>query len=73
MTFSEKCWLRIKDADGEVLTSGFYSANRPLDITGKPPFSAKIGLSSAVKILLLNDQPLRLADLNVSKMNYKIQ
>lgn len=50
MTFSNDCWLQIKDASNERLYSGVKKANQTLKLTGKAPYKLIIGAPSAVTL-----------------------
>ncbi|MBS9778073.1 MAG: helix-turn-helix domain-containing protein [Gammaproteobacteria bacterium] len=71
--FKNKCWLEIKDASGELLASGIYSARKPVTIEGKMPFSMKMARQEAVKELILNGSQVLLGTFKVKKRRYVIK
>jgi len=50
MTFSGDCWVKVTDADGEVLLTGVSKAGREARVTGKPPFKLVLGAPQVVQL-----------------------
>lgn len=56
MTFSDNCWLEVRDASGEVVFEGRRNAGDELNVRGEAPFELRIGNASAVESLRVNDE-----------------
>ncbi len=52
LEFSNDCWVEIKDAQGNVLTSGLMKANSTHSIAGVAPFKVTLGNAPAARIVL---------------------
>lgn len=50
MTFSDDCWLQVKDASGKELVSGLQKQGTTLNLDGKAPYRLVIGAPAAVSI-----------------------
>ena len=50
MEFSEECWVKVEDADGEVQAIGTKAQGYRMPVPGKAPFSATICKPAAVTI-----------------------
>lgn len=61
LEFSNDCWVEIKDAQGNVLTSGLMKANTTHTLSGPAPFKVMLGNAPAARIILDD----RLVDTNV--------
>jgi cytoskeleton protein RodZ len=48
--FSDRSWIEVKDAVGQVLLTGEFPAGQTQTIAGKPPYQLWIGKVSAVKL-----------------------
>jgi cytoskeleton protein RodZ len=57
--FSEDCWLRVRDVDGEEIYVGQRSGNQPLLLQGRGPFRITLGNAAAVSAILVNDASVR--------------
>jgi cytoskeleton protein RodZ len=51
LTFSDKSWVEIKDANQRVILSGEFPGGDRQVANGKPPFQLWVGRASAVRIL----------------------
>jgi cytoskeleton protein RodZ len=56
LTFSDDCWIEVKDSRGEKLLYNLYRGGQRKRVTGTPPFSIFIGNAAAVAIEY-NGQP----------------
>ncbi|HOW74755.1 MAG TPA: DUF4115 domain-containing protein [Candidatus Competibacteraceae bacterium] len=52
LEFSNDCWVEIKDAQGNVLTSGLMKANTTHTLSGPAPFKVTLGNAPAARIVL---------------------
>ena len=52
LEFSNDCWVEIKDAEGNVLTSGLMKANTTHTLSGPAPFKVTLGNAPAARIVL---------------------
>lgn len=52
LEFSNDCWVEIKDAQGNILTSGLMKANSTHSIAGAAPFKVTLGNAPAARIVL---------------------
>jgi cytoskeleton protein RodZ len=52
LEFSNDCWVEIKDAQGNVLTSGLMKANTTHTLSGPVPFKVTLGNAPAARIIL---------------------
>ncbi len=48
--FSDRSWIEVKDASGQILLTGEFSSGQIQTITGRPPYQLWIGKVSAVKL-----------------------
>lgn len=48
--FSDRSWLEVKDASGQILLTGEFPGGQKQTIVGKPPYQLWIGKVSAVKL-----------------------
>lgn len=56
LSFSDDCWVEVKDATGKRLLFGTYNANSQQQVVGQLPFSVTLG-NSTVATLTLNGKP----------------
>lgn len=56
LTFSDDCWLEVRDATGEVVFEGRRKSGVALNLGGEAPFDLRIGDASAVESLSINDE-----------------
>ena len=49
-TFTEDCWIKITDANGNDIAYGVKDAGRVMPVSGVPPFSVVLGAPSGVAI-----------------------
>lgn len=61
LEFSNDCWVEIKDAQGNLLTSGMMRANTTHSLSGPVPFKVTLGNAPAARIILDD----RLVDTNI--------
>lgn len=73
LQFKNDCWLKITDANGNVLASGVYSTKRPVDIKGKAPFKLTTARQEAIKVISLNGEAITLGNYRVSNRRYEIK
>lgn len=52
LEFSNDCWVEIKDAQGNVLTSGLMRGNTTHTLSGPAPFKVTLGNAPAARIVL---------------------
>ncbi len=52
LEFSNDCWVEIRDAEGNVLTSSLMRANTTHTLSGLAPFKVKLGNAPAARIML---------------------
>lgn len=49
-TFTEDCWVSVKDANGDTMAVGVKKKGRVMDVAGLPPVRVILGAPSAVEI-----------------------
>lgn len=59
VSFSELCWLRVRDANGEELYVGQRDAGQTLQLSGQGPFRLTLGNAAAVSAISFNDAGVR--------------
>lgn len=59
-TFSEDCWVNIKDATGEDIAYGVKKSGRIMEIQGIPPVEVTLGAADNVRIHV-NGEPIDLS------------
>lgn len=52
LEFSNDCWVEVKDAEGNVLTSRLMRANTTHTLSGAAPFKVTLGNAPAARIIL---------------------
>jgi cytoskeleton protein RodZ len=52
LEFSNDCWVEIKDAEGNILTSGLMRANTTHTLSGPVPFKVTLGNAPAARLIL---------------------
>ncbi|MDY7559231.1 helix-turn-helix domain-containing protein [Pseudomonas sp. 10B1] len=60
MRYVADCWTQVTDGNGKVLLSGVKRKGENLDVSGKPPFSVRLGFARGVQ-LTYNGQAVDLA------------
>ncbi len=55
VSLSDDCWMLIQDADGKVLLEGLKSKGYRTDVSGKAPFSLRIGAPEVVSLSFNGD------------------
>jgi cytoskeleton protein RodZ len=58
--FSEACWLRVRDVDGNEIYVGERRADQPLQLEGRGPFRITLGNAAAVSAISVNDASVRI-------------
>lgn len=56
ISFTDECWLTVKDADGKTLFSNVRKQGQTLTLSGKEPFGVLIGRVSAIDKILYNGE-----------------
>lgn len=54
-SFSDECWLEVKDANGEVIYADLRRAGDEINISGLPPFQILAGQAAAVELRYQNE------------------
>lgn len=52
LTFNAECWLEVSDSQGDVLATELQRADTSVTLTGKAPFTVKLGDARAVQMTL---------------------
>lgn len=60
MQFTADCWTSVTDGNGKLLFSAIKRKGDSLDLTGKPPFSVRLGFARGVQVSY-NGQPVDVA------------
>lgn len=55
MSFSDDCWVQVKDATGKILTTGIKKAGQTLQVEGKKPYKVILGAPENVSITLASE------------------
>lgn len=50
LQFVADCWTQVSDASGKVLLSGVKRKGENVEVSGKPPFSVRLGYARGVQI-----------------------
>ncbi|VVN86025.1 helix-turn-helix domain-containing protein [Pseudomonas fluorescens] len=50
LQFVADCWTQVSDASGKVLLSGLKRKGENVEVSGKPPFSVRLGYARGVQI-----------------------
>ena len=72
ITFTNDCWLTVKDADGKTIFNSLRKQGQSLSLSGKEPLRVLIGRVSAIDQVLYNGTVIDLAphnDKNVAKFS----
>lgn len=72
ITFTDDCWLTVKDADGKTIFNNLRKQGQSLSLSGKEPLRVLIGRVSAINQVLYNGVVVDLAphnDKNVAKFS----
>ncbi|MCC1497302.1 RodZ domain-containing protein [Alcanivorax sp. 1008] len=59
VSFSELCWLRVRDVNGDELYVGQRDAGQTLELGGQGPFRLTLGNAAAVSAISFNDASVR--------------
>ena len=60
VTFSDTCWVQVKDADGKVLAGGLKRKGENLRVVGKAPLELRLGVARAASVSF-NGSPVDIA------------
>ena len=60
MTFSEDCWVEVRDRDNRYLYSDLRREGEELQLVGEAPFRVRLGYAPGVR-LLFNGESIPLA------------
>ncbi|MFW7523785.1 cytoskeleton protein RodZ [Vibrio ostreicida] len=55
MTFSDDCWVQVKDATGKTLATGIKKAGQDLKLSGEAPYNVILGAPESVSIILSSE------------------
>lgn len=58
--FTADCWTQVTDGNGKVLFSAIKRKGDSLDLSGKPPFSVRLGFARGAQVSY-NGQPVDVA------------
>ncbi|HEY0286318.1 MAG TPA: RodZ family helix-turn-helix domain-containing protein [Pseudomonas sp.] len=58
--FTADCWAQVTDGNGKVLTSGLKRKGDSIDVSGKPPFTLRLGFARGAQVSY-NGQPVDVA------------
>lgn len=61
ITFSDECWVSVKDAEGKVLAMRVKPAGSELDVSGVLPLAVRLGRADAVSGVYFNGEQVELA------------
>lgn len=50
VSFSDTCWVQVKDADGKVLAGGLKRKGENLRVVGKAPLELRLGVARAASV-----------------------
>lgn len=73
MAFKDDCWLKVTDANDNVLVVGTYSTRRSVDVVGKPPFKVRTSRAYAVKSIMMGDKSMKLGDYRINNQLYELK
>ncbi|WNW13665.1 helix-turn-helix domain-containing protein [Pseudomonas sp. DTU_2021_1001937_2_SI_NGA_ILE_001] len=60
MKFTADCWTQVTDGNGKVLVSALKRKGENLEVSGKPPFSVRLGFARGAEVSY-NGQPVDVA------------
>ncbi|WP_038174918.1 cytoskeleton protein RodZ [Vibrio pacinii] len=55
MTFSDDCWIQVKDASGKTLSTGVKKGGQALSLEGEMPYSVILGAPENVSMILASE------------------
>ena len=55
MTFSDDCWIQVKDASGKTLSTGVKKGGQTLSLEGEMPYSVILGAPENVSMILASE------------------
>jgi cytoskeleton protein RodZ len=50
LQFTADCWTQVTDGSGKVLLSGLKRKGDSVSVSGKPPFSVRLGFARGVQV-----------------------
>lgn len=56
LSFADECWVEVVDDRGDVLQADLLRAGRELNLSGRAPFTVRLGNAEAVSVVL-NGEP----------------
>lgn len=72
ITFSQDCWVKITDKDGNVLASRLYVKGSELNVSGMPPLALTIGNLDGVGTVLYDGQSITITDFKTGNISYTL-
>jgi cytoskeleton protein RodZ len=60
LQFTADCWTQVSDGNGKVLFSGLKRKGDSVSVSGKPPFSVRLGYARGAQVSY-NGQPVDVA------------
>lgn len=67
ISFSDDCWIQIKDSTGKILATGIKKAGQDIELAGNPPYKVILGAPENVSITL-SDEPIDLSGYTSGKV-----
>ncbi|RTZ15296.1 cytoskeleton protein RodZ [Vibrio aquaticus] len=55
MSFSDDCWIQVKDSSGKTLSTGVKKAGQSLELSGNMPYSVILGAPENVSMTLASE------------------
>ncbi|MGD8116297.1 cytoskeleton protein RodZ [Vibrio sp. TRT 29B02] len=55
LTFSDDCWIQVKDSSGKTLSTGVKKAGQTLELSGNLPYSVILGAPENVSMTLASE------------------
>ena len=55
MSFTDDCWIQVKDASGKTLSTGVKKAGQSLNLSGNLPYSVILGAPENVSMTLASE------------------
>ncbi|CAM3642929.1 cytoskeleton protein RodZ [Vibrio aquimaris] len=67
MSFSDDCWIQVKDSTGKTLATGIKKAGQGIRLSGNPPYKVILGAPENVSITL-SSEPIDLSGYTSGKV-----
>ena len=67
MSFSDDCWIQVKDSTGKTLATGIKKAGQGIQLSGNPPYKVILGAPENVSITL-SSEPIDLSGYTSGKV-----